>query len=135
MLLILNVSLWIECRIPVSCDNMGSRNAINVLVVYFSELSETTVLMNLKKRYDQELIYVCMPNVKYANEITQIIKSCGNCLLKLLIHSVFSPLSFSSKQTYIGSILVSVNPYKLLNIYGTDMVLQYAGRGLSDNPP
>ncbi|TDH15756.1 hypothetical protein EPR50_G00013070 [Perca flavescens] len=58
------------------------------------ELNETTVLMNLKKRYDQELVY-----------------------------------------TYIGSILVSVNPYKLLNIYGTDMVLQYGGRGLSDNPP
>ncbi|KAK1886356.1 Unconventional myosin-XV, partial [Dissostichus eleginoides] len=58
------------------------------------ELNETTVLMNLKKRYDQELVY-----------------------------------------TYIGSILVSVNPYKLLNIYGTDMVLQYEGRGLTDNPP
>ncbi|XP_041789609.1 unconventional myosin-XV-like [Chelmon rostratus] len=58
------------------------------------ELNETTVLLNLKKRYDQELVY-----------------------------------------TYIGSILVSVNPYKLLNIYGTDMVLQYGGRGLSDNPP
>nr|XP_040043081.1 unconventional myosin-XV-like [Gasterosteus aculeatus aculeatus] len=58
------------------------------------ELNETTVLMNLKKRFDQELTY-----------------------------------------TYIGSILVSVNPYKLLNIYGTDMVLQYEGRGLSDNPP
>ncbi|XP_028303243.1 unconventional myosin-XV isoform X2 [Gouania willdenowi] len=58
------------------------------------ELNETTVLMNLKKRYDQELVY-----------------------------------------TYIGRILVSVNPYKLLNIYGTDMVLQYEGHGLSDNPP
>ncbi|XP_068177193.1 unconventional myosin-XV [Antennarius striatus] len=58
------------------------------------ELNETTVLMNLKKRYDQEHIY-----------------------------------------TYIGSILLSVNPYKLLNIYGTDIVLQYAGRGLCDNPP
>ncbi|TNN75923.1 Unconventional myosin-XV [Liparis tanakae] len=58
------------------------------------ELNDTTVLMNLKKRFDQELAY-----------------------------------------TYIGSILVSVNPYKLLNIYGTDMVLQYEGRGLSDNPP
>ncbi|CAI5680955.1 unnamed protein product [Oreochromis niloticus] len=58
------------------------------------ELNETTVLMNLKKRYDQDLVY-----------------------------------------TYIGSILVSVNPYKLLNIYGTDMVLLYEGHGLSDNPP
>nr|XP_012779321.2 unconventional myosin-XV [Maylandia zebra] len=58
------------------------------------ELNKTTVLMNLKKRYDQDLVY-----------------------------------------TYIGSILVSVNPYKLLNIYGTDMVLLYEGHGLSDNPP
>ncbi|XP_034150391.1 unconventional myosin-XV [Esox lucius] len=58
------------------------------------ELNETTVLMNLKKRYDQDLIY-----------------------------------------TYIGSILVSVNPYRLLNIYGTDMVRQYEGHGVGDNPP
>ncbi|CAB1319127.1 unnamed protein product [Coregonus sp. 'balchen'] len=58
------------------------------------ELNETTVLMNLKKRYDQDLVY-----------------------------------------TYIGSILVSVNPYKLFNIYGTDMVLQYEGHGIADNPP
>ncbi|XP_054634967.1 unconventional myosin-XV [Dunckerocampus dactyliophorus] len=58
------------------------------------ELNETTVLMNLKKRYDQELIY-----------------------------------------TYIGSILMSINPYKLLHIYGTDTVRQYEGHGLSDNPP
>ncbi|KAM9485945.1 LOW QUALITY PROTEIN: uncharacterized protein ACWYII_004793, partial [Salvelinus alpinus] len=57
------------------------------------ELNETTVLMNLKKRYDQELIY-----------------------------------------TYIGSILVSVNPYKMFNM-GTDVVLQYEGHGMADNPP
>ncbi|XP_046693235.1 unconventional myosin-XV [Silurus meridionalis] len=37
--------------------------------------------------------------------------------------------------TYIGSILLSMNPYKLLNIYGTDTVLQYNGHGLGENPP
>ncbi|XP_042360382.1 unconventional myosin-XV [Plectropomus leopardus] len=37
--------------------------------------------------------------------------------------------------TYIGSILVSVNPYKMYNIYGTDMVLLYKGRALGENPP
>ncbi|XP_048053699.1 unconventional myosin-XV isoform X1 [Megalobrama amblycephala] len=58
------------------------------------ELTEKAVLINMKTRFDQELIY-----------------------------------------TYIGSILVSVNPYQLFNIYGTDMVLQYEGHGLGDNPP
>ncbi|XP_027004193.2 unconventional myosin-XV [Tachysurus fulvidraco] len=37
--------------------------------------------------------------------------------------------------TYIGSILVAVNPYKMYNIYGTDMVLQYKGHVLGENPP
>ncbi|NXO10025.1 MYO15 protein, partial [Oriolus oriolus] len=38
-------------------------------------------------------------------------------------------------QTYIGSILVSVNPYRIYNIYGTEQVLQYEGRALGENPP
>lgn len=38
-------------------------------------------------------------------------------------------------QTYIGSILVSVNPYKMYNIYGTDVVLLYKGCALGENPP
>ncbi|XP_077940214.1 unconventional myosin-XV isoform X2 [Gasterosteus aculeatus] len=37
--------------------------------------------------------------------------------------------------TYIGSILVSVNPYKMYNTYGTDMVLLYKGHALGENPP
>ncbi|NXQ44070.1 MYO15 protein, partial [Catharus fuscescens] len=38
-------------------------------------------------------------------------------------------------QTYIGSILVSVNPYRLYNIYGKEQVQQYEGRALGENPP
>ncbi|XP_067317844.1 unconventional myosin-XV [Anolis sagrei] len=37
--------------------------------------------------------------------------------------------------TYIGSILVSMNPYKMYNIYGTEQVLQYEGKALGENPP
>ncbi|XP_029945692.1 LOW QUALITY PROTEIN: unconventional myosin-XV [Salarias fasciatus] len=58
------------------------------------EMHEGAVLLNMRKRFERELIY-----------------------------------------TYIGSILVSVNPYKLYNIYGTDMVLLYKGCALGENPP
>ncbi|XP_078318920.1 unconventional myosin-XV-like isoform X3 [Crassostrea virginica] len=37
--------------------------------------------------------------------------------------------------TFTGSILVSVNPYKMFNIYGLDMVKKYEGRPLGSMPP
>lgn len=39
------------------------------------------------------------------------------------------------QQTYIGSILVSVNPYQMFSIYGPEQVQQYSGRALGENPP
>ncbi|XP_041434043.1 unconventional myosin-XV-like [Xenopus laevis] len=58
------------------------------------DLQEASVLDNLRKRFDREIIY-----------------------------------------TYIGSILLSMNPYKMLNLYGTDHVLKYEGKALGENPP
>uniref|UniRef100_A0A286XER4 Unconventional myosin-XV n=1 Tax=Cavia porcellus TaxID=10141 RepID=A0A286XER4_CAVPO len=58
------------------------------------DLQETTVLSNLKTRFERNLIY-----------------------------------------TYIGSILVSMNPYQMFGIYGPEQVQQYSGRALGDNPP
>ncbi|KAH9489186.1 Unconventional myosin-XV, partial [Bulinus truncatus] len=38
-------------------------------------------------------------------------------------------------HTYTGSILVAVNPYKMFNIYGLDMVKRYEGQPLGELPP
>lgn len=37
--------------------------------------------------------------------------------------------------TFVGSILVSVNPYKMFNNYGLDMVKKYEGQILGTLPP
>lgn len=37
--------------------------------------------------------------------------------------------------TYIGDVVVSVNPYKEMDIYGKDAIDAYRGRELYENPP
>ncbi|KAM7152514.1 unconventional myosin-XV [Macrochelys suwanniensis] len=52
-----------------------------------------------------------------------------------VLHNIKTRFDRELIYTYIGSILVSVNPYKMYNIYGTEQVLQYEGRALGENPP
>lgn len=37
--------------------------------------------------------------------------------------------------TFIGEVVVSVNPYRQMDIYGKDTVDAYRGRELYENPP
>lgn len=37
--------------------------------------------------------------------------------------------------TYIGEVLVSVNPYRTMDIYGKENIDSYRGRELYENPP
>ncbi|XP_063171131.1 unconventional myosin-XV [Candoia aspera] len=53
----------------------------------------------------------------------------------VVLHNIKRRFERGLIYTYIGSILVSVNPYKTFNIYGTDHVLKYEGKALGENPP
>uniref|UniRef100_A0A0K8SUT5 Unconventional myosin-XV n=1 Tax=Lygus hesperus TaxID=30085 RepID=A0A0K8SUT5_LYGHE len=63
-------------------------------MIKLDDLNESSLLWNLKIRYDKELIY-----------------------------------------TYTGSILVAVNPYRMYDMYGLDMVKKYEGQILGTLPP
>ncbi|KAG8145803.1 hypothetical protein E2320_012291 [Naja naja] len=53
----------------------------------------------------------------------------------VVLHNIQRRFEQGLIYTYIGSILVSVNPYNMFNIYGTDHVLKYEGKALGENPP
>lgn len=63
-------------------------------LVQLGDLTEPTILFNLRKRYEQNIIY-----------------------------------------TKVGTILISVNPYKNLPIYGPEQIKKYHNQNVSDLPP
>ena len=67
-----------------------------------SDINEFGINTNLKVRYKSDRIYVSSAYFRYNNKI----------LLFILISS-------NTLQTYSGTILVAVNPYKQLKIYDT----------------
>ncbi|XP_076854586.1 unconventional myosin-VIIa-like [Brachyhypopomus gauderio] len=76
----------------------GSKEVVEVDkledLTQLGEVSESSVLLNLKKRFHRDCIY-----------------------------------------TYIGNMLLSINPFKHLNIYTEDLRLQYQGKEKQNNPP
>ncbi|XP_066291103.1 unconventional myosin-XV-like isoform X2 [Branchiostoma lanceolatum] len=74
---------------PRNRDEDGMANMINL-----RELHEGSVILNLKRRFEEHQIY-----------------------------------------TYIGSILVALNPYKPCDIYGVDVVKEYQKAMIGDNLP
>ncbi|XP_066559063.1 unconventional myosin-XVB [Amia ocellicauda] len=79
-------------QIPGSAQFLGVEDVEDL--AHLEEVSESSVLLNLKKRFHGDTIY-----------------------------------------TYIGNMLLSVNPYKPLNIYLEETSQLYRGRELQENPP
>lgn len=63
------------------------------------------------------------------------------CKLLFFCHTVLNMfiriplLILLFQQTYIGTVVVSVNPYKNLPIYSQDVIEKYRGENLYELPP
>lgn len=92
--------------------------------VLLDETTEEAVLSNLKKRFSNDLIYVRIKN----KSIKKPTVTCVDIFfLSVIIFNIF--------QTYIGTLLVSVNPYKELDIYNKTQMELYMGVNFFELPP
>ena len=88
-------------------------------MICLSDLSEGSLLWNLKIRYENNQIYV---------RLAALTSGHSNHWLTSFQH-------FRSKKTYTGSILIAVNPYKMFDIYNLDMVKKYENHLFGTLPP
>lgn len=87
--------------------------------VLLDETTEEAFINNLKKRFNNDLIYVRTWNTIF-------------CPRNICIQ--FSK-NISFFQTYVGTLLVSVNPYKELDIYNRKQMDVYMGVNFFELPP
>ena len=52
-----------------------------------------------------------------------------------LLHTLRTRLGLNNIYTWTGPILISVNPYFVLPLYGADIMLKYNNKAPEDNPP
>lgn len=93
------------------------RVGVQDFVLLENYTSEVAFIDNLRKRFKENLIYVRISSFSFQ--------------LKAKVHVMLFckrvSFSFSFEQTYIGSVLVSVNPYKELEIYTKHHMERYRG--------
>lgn len=96
-----------------------------------THLNEASVLFNLKRRYSMWMIYV-------SASFTHLLQGSfteTKCWQSSFSVSVCVCLCASLHQTYSGLFCVTVNPYKWLPVYSTEVVSAYKGRRRTEAPP
>uniref|UniRef100_H2YMX0 Myosin motor domain-containing protein n=1 Tax=Ciona savignyi TaxID=51511 RepID=H2YMX0_CIOSA len=102
------------------------RVGVQDLVLLEDYQSETAFLNNIKKRFKEKLIYV---SFTYGQKKTFLL------FLVIALKIIYSELYSNKKTTYIGSVLVSVNPYQQLGFYTPYHMEKYQGVNFYEMPP
>jgi len=96
--------------------NKRNRPGVDDFVLLENYTSEDAFIENLRIRYASEIIYVRM-NTLFLNDRSEF--------------RIFTDF----EQTFIGPVLVSVNPYKKLHIYNEEFMNEYKNSHLFELHP
>jgi myosin I len=88
--------------------------------VLLSEVSEAAFMDNLEKRFSKDRIYVR--------------RRC-RALCSAWAGLTPSPPAHWVDQTFIGNVVVSMNPYKKVNMYTPELIAQYRSGSMYELPP
>lgn len=93
--------------------------------------NENVFIENLEKRFNENIIYVRkLSGVVWCHQTLFCYRVAHAKRAKVKVDSQVSPF-----QTYIGQVLISLNPYKELPIYSEEDVQAYRDKYFFENPP
>jgi myosin-1 len=92
-------------------------------MVLLSRVTEDEIVTNLRKRYLDDQIFV-----SWSTFTTLFILSLNkNCANSPVINNFYYPKQTKNIQTYIGPVLVSVNPFKTMPYFTDKEIELYQG--------
>ena len=95
-------------------------------MITLSELNEGSLLRNLRIRFEKDVIYVLFLLFFFNFFLSQ---------LEFTRSKIFVPYFLEKKQTYTGSIVVALNPYKSVPLYTQEQIRQYKGEKIGALSP
>ena len=114
-------------------DDRG-RAGISDAVLLEDFTNEDVFIENLEKRFDNDYIYVRI-NLQHCDVIVNILIPINYLFFFIANWLQTKYFSFCCIQTYIGQVLISVNPYKELPIYSEEIIETYKRKYFFEVPP
>jgi len=106
-------------------------------MTHLTDLSEPSLLLTLRVRFESKLIYVPFPLSSFPFPLSPFLFPLSSFLFPLssVLLTLSFPLLSSPLKTYVGSILIVVNPYQSLPLYNAPTLALYQLSRISSLAP